>query len=60
MDYLTSREALDIVLRNLTDIAIRMPRKESEKVLKIIDQIYTLTKVPFMTYNKEDYPENLD
>lgn len=56
-EMITWYQAISTLLRNLNNIAIKMPRKESEKILKIIDQIEDLIHRPEKIRFKEDYEE---
>lgn len=44
--YITNRQIFMILMRELNDIAIKMPRKESEKVLYIIRKLEQLEYFP--------------
>lgn len=56
---LTNEEVFWYLMRKLNNIAIQLPRKESEKILYIINQIENLHNFPFdirMESNYIGYP----
>ncbi len=55
MKILNDREVFTILMRRLNEIAIRMPRKESEKVLYIMSQLENLNYFPGNIRKEEDY-----
>jgi hypothetical protein len=55
MKLLSTNEVHSILMRKLNNIAIRMPRKESEKVLYIISQLENLKYFPEDIRTSEDY-----
>ena len=50
-----NREIFSLLMRNLNEIAIKMPRKESEKVLYIMSQLENLYYYPNDIRRIEDY-----
>ena len=54
---ISSTEAFWILMRKLNDIAIHMPRKESEKVLYIMSQLENLHYFPNDIRKQSDYDD---
>ena len=52
---LTSKEIFRILMRRLNDIAVRLPRKESEEVLYIMSQLENLEYFPNDIRTEQDY-----
>jgi len=59
LKILTQTEVFTIIMRRLNEIAIRMPRKESEKVLYIISQLENLHYFPYDIRIEEDYQDEI-
>ena len=59
MKLLNNKQVFTILMRKLNDIAIRMPRKESEKVLYIITQLENLHYFPNDIRTQQDYEDEI-
>jgi len=58
MKLLNETEVFFLLMRRLNDIAIRMPRKESEKVLHIISQLENLHYFPNVIRTEDNYKDD--
>lgn len=56
-ELISFTECFHTLMRRLNNIAITMPRKESEKVLYIMDQLENLITFPSDIRLKKDYEE---
>jgi hypothetical protein len=56
-ELISFTECFHTLMRRLNNIAITMPRKESEKVLYIISQLENLITFPADIRLKKDYEE---
>ena len=56
-ELISFTECFHTLMRRLNNIAITMPRKESEKVLYIISQLENLITFPSDIRLKKDYEE---
>jgi hypothetical protein len=57
IELINSEEAFFILMRKLNDIAIHLPRKESEKILYIISQLENLHYFPNDIRKRSDYDD---
>ena len=58
MKLLSTNEVHAILMRKLSNIAIRMPKKESENILYIISQLENLKHFPSDIRTDEDYKDD--
>lgn len=55
MDILSKDQVFSILIRKLNNVVIRMPKKESEKILYIISELENLHYFPNDIRTSEDY-----
>ncbi len=48
-------DCMYLVLREMTNISLRMPQKEAKKLLFMIDKMYNLIHFPFETRFEDEY-----